>query len=219
MVRKSSKKRTLKSKRGTRRPKRPSPADSVDSAAIIEIHEQPSSPTSADAFDFDSGLWGRVRTQWMLGDWDSLAAIRVEQLEGDARRGELAALTACAQMQAGQKDLARRHLIAASRWGCSRQFMVRALLASAEANVASYHGLMGRGDEEFKHLSSSAGAFGGDGNLAARARQAMASVAGAGSHPGKSSPLAASTPAGLPARTQTGKSAFCSPPELPPKHQ
>jgi hypothetical protein len=171
------KRRTPRPKAVARRPKSLSPADLVESAAVIEIHEQPSSPASADALDFDSGLWGRARTQWMLGDWESLAAIRVEQLESDARRGELAALTACAQMQAGEKDLARRHLVAASRWGCSRQFMVRALLASSEANVARYHGRMGRAEEELQRLSSSAGAFGGDGDLAARARKALSLVA------------------------------------------
>jgi FkbM family methyltransferase len=168
------KKRTLKSKRGTRRLKRLLPADLADSAAIIEVREQPSSLAFAEGLDTNSGLWGRARTQWMLGDWDSLASLELGQLEQAPHRAELAALSACAQLQKGDKQSARKSLAAASRWNCAPAFMVRALVAGSEASMARYHEICGRDEKSLQLLASSAGALGGDGVLAATARKALA---------------------------------------------
>ncbi len=131
----------------------------------------------------ETGAWAASVTRWLLGDWKALASLHIAEIEGDSRRAELATLAACAQIQIGNACLARQNLSLASRWGCSPQFMVRALLASAEANFARYHGLMGHHDKEAQLLASSAGAFGGDGSLAARARKALASDAGSPTKP------------------------------------
>jgi FkbM family methyltransferase len=124
--------------------------------------------------DFDSGLWGRARTQWMLGDWDSLASLELSHLEQAPHRAELAALSGCAQLQKGDKQNARKSLAAASRWNCSPAFMVRVLVAGSEASMARYHEICGRDDKCLQFLASSAGALGGDGRLAATARKALA---------------------------------------------
>jgi len=172
-----------RSKRRTQKPKRLSPAEIVDSKAIIEIQERPSPLTSADPFDINSGLWGRARTQWMLGDWDSLASLELSHLEQVPHRAELAALAACAQLQKGDKQSARKSLAAASRWNCAPAFMVRALVAGSEASMARYHEICGRDEKSLQLLASSAGALGGDGRLAATARKALA----AGQSPQQSS--------------------------------
>jgi FkbM family methyltransferase len=169
------KKHTLKSKRGARRLKRLSTADVVGSKAIIDVYEQRrSSIESTDRLDIDSGLWGRARTQWMLGDWDSLASLELGHLEQAPHRAELAALSACAQLQKGDKQSARKSLAAASRWNCAPAFMVRALVAGSEASMARYHEICGRDEKSLQLLASSAGALGGDGRLAATARKALA---------------------------------------------
>jgi len=51
--------------------------------------------------------------------------------------------------------------------------MVRALVASSEACMGRYHEASGRDDKATALLASSAGAFGGDGLLAARARKLL----------------------------------------------
>lgn len=160
------KKHAPRSRRVPRKLKHISPADFADSKAIIEVCEQPSPLTSTNALDLDSGLWGQARTQWMLGDWDSLASLELNQLEQVPQRAELAALSACARLQKGNKQGGRRHLAAASRWKCSPVFILRALVASSEANIGRYHEICGRVDQCTRLLASSAGTFGGDGKLA-----------------------------------------------------
>jgi FkbM family methyltransferase len=168
------KKHTLTSKRGTRSLKRLSTADVVGSKAIIDVYEQRrSSIESTDRLDIDSGLWGRARTQWMLGDWDSLASLELSHLEQAPHRAELAALSACAQLQKGDKQSARQSLAAASRWHCAPAFIVRALVAGIEASMARHHEICGRDDKSLQLLASSAGALGGDGRLSATARKAL----------------------------------------------
>jgi hypothetical protein len=126
----------------------------------------------------DAALWAEALTQWQLGDWASLASVQLGRLENAPQRAELAALAACAHMQTGNKHEARCFIATASRWGCRPDFMVRALVASAESNLASYHGQCGRAEKEMALLQSSAAAFGGDGSLAARARKALALATG-----------------------------------------
>jgi hypothetical protein len=130
---------------------------------------------SADALcgTATSGLWGRAVTQWQLGDWQGLAEMDLSTLDQDTARAQLAALAACAHLQLGDKTEARRCLAAATRWKCPPQFLVRALAAGVETSMARYHALCGREDKEMQFLSASAGAFGGDAALAARARKAL----------------------------------------------
>ncbi len=168
---------------------------------MIEVREE---PLFAFAPGAESDLWGRAKTQWLLGDWDSLAAYDISHLENDARRAELATLAACAQLQKGEKQSARKYLAAASRWKCAPAFMVRALVASSEACMARYHRLSGRGEKATALLASSAGAFGGDGRLAARTRLALEAAAeaepdtsAAPPPEGAGDPMRASAPAAL----------------------
>jgi FkbM family methyltransferase len=149
-----------------------SPAERIGAKAVIELHTNP--PTAAHDPGLDSGLWERARTQWMLGDWDSLASLELAQLEHLPHRAELAALSACAQLQKGNKQAARKSLAAASRWNCAPAFMVRALVAGSEASMARYHEICGRNGKSLQLLASSASALGGDGRLAATARIALA---------------------------------------------
>ena len=123
--------------------------------------------------DATSGRWDRARTQWQLGDWDSLAVADAETLQEEPRRAELAALAACAHLQRGNKTDARRLLTAASRWHCPPEFLARALAAGIENNMARYHEVCGHTEKSQRLLASSAGAFGGDGRLAAQMRLAL----------------------------------------------
>lgn len=164
---------TAKKRRTTRKKvERTSPRESfLTTGPVIEVREE---RTLARAdLDIDHGLWGRAKTQWLLGDWESLASLDLTHLEHDPQRAELAALSACAHLQKGDKQSARKSLAAASRWKCSPAFMVRALIASSEACMAHYHRISGREEKATALLASSAGAFGGDSTLAARTRLAL----------------------------------------------
>lgn len=136
---------------------------------VYEVHR--AAPTAFG--EQEVGLWGRAVTQWQLGDWQGLAEIDLSTLDQDTARAQLAALAACAHLQLGDKTEARRCLAAANRWKCPPQFLVRALAAGVETTMARYHARCGREDKEMQFLSASAGAFGGDASLAARARKAL----------------------------------------------
>jgi len=141
-----------------------------DSVPVYEVRgvRQPSA-----GMDATSGRWDRARTQWQLGDWDSLAVADAETLQEEPRRAELAALAACAHLQRGNKTDARRLLTAASRWHCPPDFLARALAASIENNMARYHEVCGHPEKSQRLLAASAGALGGDGRLAAQMRLAL----------------------------------------------
>ena len=156
----------------------PLPSDAVSPRQVLEVRESAPAPFALR----ETGHWGQACTQWQLGDWGGLAALDLSYLEHQDHRAELAALAACAHLQLGDKTEARRCLAAASRWKCHPQFLVRALAAGVEASMARYHALCGREDKEMRLLVASAGAFGGDASLAARARKAL-SVASATSKP------------------------------------
>ena len=136
-------------------------------------HEGPVFEVRESTSDYEmpvAGLWERARTQWQLGDWDSLAVSDPEALQADPRRAELAALAACAHLQKGNKSEARQMLAAASRWHCPSAFLIRTLAAGIENILARYHAHCGREEKSLRLLGASAGAFGGDGRLAAQTR-------------------------------------------------
>lgn len=138
-----------------------------DSVPVYEVRGVRQPPPGMDA---TSGRWDRARTQWQLGDWDSLAVADAEALQDDPHRAELAALAACAYLQKGNKTDARRLLTAASRWHCPPEFLAQVLAAGVENNLARYHEVCGHTEKSQRLLASSAGAFGGDGRLAAKMR-------------------------------------------------
>ena len=138
-----------------------------DSVPVYEVRGVRQPPAGMDA---TSGRWDRARTQWQLGDWDSLAVAEAETLQDDPHRAELAALAACAHLQKGNKTEARCLLAAASRWNCPPEFLARALVAGVENNLARYHEVCVHTEKSQRLLASSAGAFGGDGRLAAQMR-------------------------------------------------
>ena len=138
-----------------------------DSVPVYEVRGVRLPPRGLDA---TLGRWDRARTQWQFGDWDSLAVLDPEILKEDPRRAELAALAACAHLQKGNKPEARRLLAVASRWNCPSDFLARALAAGIENNMARYHEVCGHTEKSQRLLAASAGAFGGDGRLAAQMR-------------------------------------------------
>jgi FkbM family methyltransferase len=146
----------------------------VQTEAAVPVYEvRGVSAATAIGGTANSGLWGKAVTQWQLGDWSGLSALDLDLLEHESARAQLAALAACAHLHLGDKTEARRCLAAATRWKCPPQFLVHALAAGVETSMARYHALCGREDKEIGLLRASAGAFGGDAALAARARKAL----------------------------------------------
>lgn len=146
------------------------PVFKEDAVPVYEVRGVRQTPLGLNSA---SGRWDRARTQWQLGDWDSLAVVEAEALQDDPERAELAALAACAHLQKGNKTEARRLLAAASRWQCPPEFLALALAASIENNIARYHEVCGHTEKSQRLLAASAGAFGGDGRLAAQTRLAL----------------------------------------------
>lgn len=71
----------------------------------------------------------RSRSQWQLGDWNSLAALDNDGLEQQAERAKLALLAASGYAQKGDKDRMEQNLRRAVQWGCEPDLVNRVLLS------------------------------------------------------------------------------------------
>lgn len=77
----------------------------------------------------DENLLDMARTQWGLGDWQSLVAITPESLQDHPDRAELALLAAAGQLQLNQFDLAMQFVHLAKDWGCASESIARTLFS------------------------------------------------------------------------------------------
>ena len=82
-------------------------------------------------FLFDQDLLDRSRTQWQLGDWESLGLLEYESLQRHPDRAPLALLAAAGKFQLGEVQIARQFVSLALNWGCSRDLLCRILASGA----------------------------------------------------------------------------------------
>ena len=95
----------------------------------------------------DGTVLERARTLWQVGDWQALAAIGQQPIEGHPLRERLAVLIATAHHQLGRFDEASRFIDAAQAWGCPREVMLSAFVAGALNSLGRAHALRGRGNK------------------------------------------------------------------------
>ncbi|NCC60767.1 MAG: hypothetical protein EOM12_07455 [Verrucomicrobiae bacterium] len=82
-----------------------------------------------DIITIDKYLLERSRTQWQFGDWTSLTAINLEQLQHHPSRGELALLAASGHTQMGNQRRARQAIMLAREWGCDEKSIQRIIIS------------------------------------------------------------------------------------------
>lgn len=86
---------------------------------------------------YDENLLERARTQWQIGDWESLAKLEYDNLQHHPDRAKLALLAAAGNLQIGNTSNAKHYLRSAQTWGCSKKLISQIL-------VAAVHNTLGR---------------------------------------------------------------------------
>lgn len=129
-------------------------------------------PVDTTFIPHDSGLLERTRMQWMMGDWQSLAAVEADTLEHHPERAKLAAYVGAGLQQLGQHEEAQRLLEQAKEWGCARKLLAEVLLSGVYYTLARAALVAGDRPRALRNLKESieVGMPGHDVALVARAR-------------------------------------------------
>ncbi len=92
---------------------------------------------SADEFEdgFFTGLLDRTRMQWLMGDWESLSKLDLEQIKHHPDRAKLALLSSAGLMQGGQAECAKQHLAQAYRWGVPKKLVFSILYSGVRKSL------------------------------------------------------------------------------------
>lgn len=124
---------------------RPSPLAGAKPLPIYELKEtQPVGYQSTDLFDssteetqdgFFTGLLDRARMQWLIGDWESLSKLDMDQIQHHPDRAKLALLVSAGLMQGGQADRAKQHLAQAYRWGVPKKLAFSILYSGVRQSL------------------------------------------------------------------------------------
>lgn len=124
---------------------------------VYEMEETPHFSISATRFSdsedgFFAGPLDRARIQWLMGDWDELAKIDLEQIEHHPDRAKLALLAAVGQIRIGDRIRGKSCLDTARRLGCSKELIAAVLLTGVHAAIGSAFALAGKADQTEKHV-------------------------------------------------------------------
>jgi FkbM family methyltransferase len=77
----------------------------------------------------NESLLDNAKTQWQLGDWDSLVKLQRDSLKHHPERAKLALLAAAGHQQLDDMNAAREFVQLARDWGCDKQLISRVLVA------------------------------------------------------------------------------------------
>src|SRR5690606_36036717 len=94
---------------------------------------------------YDESLLERARTQWQLGDWESLASLDRDALQHHPDRVKLALLAAAGSLQLDRHSEAKRWLQLNQDWGGDRKLLARILIAGLHACLGRFH--LAKGDD------------------------------------------------------------------------
>jgi tetratricopeptide (TPR) repeat protein len=109
-------------------------------------------PVTAQLVPYDAALLERVRSQWQLGDWKSLAKLNCAELEHHPDRAKLALLAAVGRMQVGDKAEARRYFQIAKEWGCDKKLISRVMIAAVHDSLARAYLIEGNNARAVNHF-------------------------------------------------------------------
>jgi|GEM_PF-6364707 len=121
---------------------------------------------------YDQSLLERAKTQWLFGDWQSLAAIDHNGLEHHTDRAKLALLAAAGHAQQGNTADAQHLFQLAEEWGCSKRLIGQILIAGVHNSLGRAAAHMGQEARSLDHFKNSVtiGAPGSDTRLLTGAR-------------------------------------------------
>ena len=92
-----------------------------------------SSEESQDGF-FTS-LLDRARIQWLMGDWESLSTLDLDQIQHHPDRAKIALLASYGKLSSSNTGEYKKYVEQSLKWGCSRSFFSKVLLSGASINL------------------------------------------------------------------------------------
>jgi hypothetical protein len=105
------------------------------SPAGYQSHGDSTSSSEESQDGFFTGLLDRARIQWLMGDWEGLSKLDLEQIELHPDRAKLALLVSAGLMQGGQTERARQHLAQAYRWGVPKKLAFSILYSGVRQSL------------------------------------------------------------------------------------
>ena len=100
---------------------------------------------------FFTGLLDRARIQWLMGDWEALSKLDLEQIGAHPDRAKLALLGSMGYLQTGRPTEARKFLAFAKAQGCSSKLIKTILLSGIHTSMYSANLLNGRENNAGRH--------------------------------------------------------------------
>ena len=151
----------------------PATPDMANEVTDVETHFYP----------YDENLLERARTQWQFGDWESLAALKREELQHHPDRAKLALLVAAGLTQTGEVASARQFTRLAQDWGCCKKLISQILIAGVYNSLGRAAAVIGQEPRalNYFHRSVALGTPGTETRLLTQARVTQ-QIAQLGSH-------------------------------------
>ncbi len=128
-------------------------AEGSMSVAISSINN--TSITNTQSGIADGNLLEKAYTQWMIGDWQSLAAINPEELDQHPDRSKLALLAAMGQIQSDNLVNARKLINLAIKWGAEKKQISQILIAESYNSLGRIAMISGHHEKAIKHFEQS----------------------------------------------------------------
>lgn len=95
------------------------------------------------AMPYDESLLDRVRMQWQMGEFATIAALTHTEVSAHPSRGVLAAYVGASCEQQGQTDAARQWYHRARDWGCPQRKLAEIMLSNLHSTFASVKVMLG----------------------------------------------------------------------------
>lgn len=131
-------------------------AQSTPSAEGVEVMGKPLRDVKyPETMPFDESLLERARTQWLFGDWASLAQLDRGTLRHHPDRAKLALLAAAGQLQQGDNLAARQFTRLAQDWGCSKGLISQILIAGVHNTLGRAASLGTQQQRALRHFEAS----------------------------------------------------------------
>jgi predicted TPR repeat methyltransferase len=102
---------------------------------VYELKEATQVNSLSEEDGFYTGLLDRARIQWLMGDWEGLSKIDLEQIEHHPDRAKIALLASAGLMQAGEDIKAQQFIRIARDWGVSKKLACNILAAGMHNNL------------------------------------------------------------------------------------
>ncbi|WP_462401995.1 methyltransferase FkbM [Pseudomonas sp. Marseille-QA0332] len=128
------------------------PTDHNQAAADVVVVEDTSESVNSHLVAYDENLLERSRTQWQLGDWQSLMHIQRETLQHHPDRAKLALLVASAHQHLDNMSAASQFTRLAQNWGCSKKLISQVLIAGVHNTLGRATAIGGRSQQALHHF-------------------------------------------------------------------